>query len=304
MIEEPDASVIIASYNSRETIVACLKSLEEQRTTGSFEIIVVDSSTDGTSELITKEFPEVKLYRYAQRKFPGDARNAGISVAKARIIAFIDADCVAEKNWIEQILRAHESPYSAIGGAIANADPKSFVGWAAYLVEFSQWMPETCVQWQDDIAAANMSYKKEIFDRCGGFIEGTYCSDTDLHWRLGRDGYRLRFVPSILISHKSINRLDRFLKHEFFHGRCFARVRVQGQGFSRCKRWFYVTLAPLIPLRLFLKIALNNMRNRIYFSEFLKSSPLVALGLICWSFGESVGYAEDSEKHHGVVRLS
>lgn len=225
-------------------------------------------------------------------------------MAQGGIIAFIDADCVAEKNWIDEILRAHESPYLAIGGAIANADPKTFVGWAAYFTEFSQWMPETWVQWQDDIAAANMSYKKEIFDRYGGFIEETYCSDTDLHWRLGRDGYRLRFIPSILVSHRSINRLDRFLKHEFFHGRCFARVRVQGQGFSRWKRCLYVTFAPLIPLRLFLKITLNNMRNRIYASQFLKSSPIVALGLICWSLGEAVGYAEGSGKHHGVVRPS
>jgi GT2 family glycosyltransferase len=291
MIEEPDVSVIIASYNSRETIVACLKSLEEQRTTARFEIIVVDSSTDGTSELITKKFTEVKVYRYAERKFAGDARNVGISAAKARIVAFIDADCVAEKNWIEQILRAHESPYSAIGGAIANADPKSLVAWAAYFVEFSQWMPGTTKVWQDDIAGANMSYKREIFDRCGVFIEGTYCSDTDFHWRVKRRGYDLQFIPSILVSHKSIDRLDCFLKHEFFHGRCFATVRAHGQHFSRHKRLFYVTVAPLIPLRLFLKILLNNMRNGIYLSQFLKSSPLVALGLICWSLGEALGYA-------------
>jgi GT2 family glycosyltransferase len=291
MIEEPDVSVIIASYNSRRTIVACLESLREQTTARSFEIIVVDSSTDGTSELIKEEFPGVKVYRYAERKFAGAARNVGISVAKARIIAFIDADCIAEKNWIEEILRAHESPYLAIGGAIANADPKSLVGWAAYFMEFTQWMPGTTKIWQDDIAGANMSYKKEIFDRYGGFIEGTYCSDTDLHWRLGRDGYRLRFVPSMIVSHRSIDRLDRFLKHEFFHGRCFAEVRTQGQGFSRCRRCLYVTFSPLIPLRLLFRIGLIKIRNRIYLSHFLKSLPLVALGLICWSLGEAVGYA-------------
>jgi len=292
MIREPDVSVIIASYNSRGTITACLESLRQQTTTRSFEIIVVDSSTDGTGEIIKKEFPEAKVYSHVQRKFPGDARNVGISAAKARIIAFIDADCVAENNWIEEIVRAHESPYLAIGGAIANADPKSLLAWAAYFVEFSQWMPATWVQWQEDIPAANMSYKREIFDRCGFFIEGTYCSDTDFHWRLKRRSYRLRFVPSILVSHRSIDRLDCFLKHEFFHGRCFAKVRIQGQGFSRCKRFLYVTFAPLITLRLLLKILLNNTRNRIYWCHFLKASPLVALGLVCWSFGEAVGYAQ------------
>jgi len=287
----PHLSIIIASYNSRNTIERCLESLRNQNTRGTFETIVVDTSTDGTAAIVKRRFPEVRLYNFSKRKFCGDARNWGVSVAKGEIIAFIDADCVADSTWVDEILKAHQSMVLAVGGAIANGEPSNLVSWASYFCEFSQWMPTTPANWFTDIAAANMSYKREIFDRYGVFIEGTYCSDTDLHWRLGRESYRLQFVPSILVSHNSIDRLDCFLKHEFFHGRCFARVRIQGQGFSRWKRLLYVTCSPLIPLRLFAKIALNNMRNKIYFLQFLKSSPLVALGIICWSLGESVGYA-------------
>jgi GT2 family glycosyltransferase len=287
----PHLSIIIASYNSRNTIGRCLESLRSQKTHGTFETIVVDTSTDGTAAIVKKRFPEVRLYNFSERKFCGDARNWGISVAKGEIIAFIDADCVADSRWVDEILKAHQFMVLAVGGAIANGEPSNLVGWASYFCEFSQWMPTTPATWFTDVAGANMSYKKEIFDRYGFFIEGTYCSDTDLHWRLGRDGYRLRFIPSMLVSHKSIDRLDRFLKHEFFHGRCFAEVRIQGQGFSRRKRFLYVTFSPLIPLRLLFKIGLNNRRNKIYLSHFLKSLPLVALGLICWSLGEAVGYA-------------
>ena len=270
----------------------CLRSLIDQKTNRRFEIIVVDSSTDGTSELVRKKFPGIKLLTFADRKFPGDARNVAISCAKGTVVAFIDADCVARNNWIEEISTAHELPFWGIGGAIANGGPKNLCGWAAYFVEFSHWMPESPVRQMDDIAAANMSYKKQIFDICGQFIEGTYCSDSDFHWRMKRKGYPLLFEPSISILHRSIDRAAPFLKHEFFHGGCFARVRVRGQGFNALKRSCYAILAPFVALKVFVKIVQNNLRNKVYFSRFLKAASLVALGVLSWSAGEAVGYVQ------------
>ena len=283
-------SVIIASYNARKDIVNCLESLENQTTDKSFETIVVDSSTDSTAKLIEERFPMVELHRFSERKFPGDARNFGVSVANGEVIAFVDTDCTAASDWVNEILNAHQSQHLAIGGAIANGNCDSYTGWAAYFCEFSQWMPKTESKWMDDIAAANMSYKKNVFDRYGSFIEGTYCSDTDLHWRLGKDDKRLRFVPSIRVKHYSIDNLVQFLRHEVFHGLCFARVRVRSQNFSLLKRLVYVILSPLIPIRLFGKVCKNNIRNRVYLPQFLMSFPLVMMGLICWSFGEFKGY--------------
>jgi GT2 family glycosyltransferase len=264
--------------------------LLSQETDENYEVIVVDSSTDCTAELIEEEFPETRLYRFSERKFCGDARNIGVSVARSDIIALTDADCTTAGTWVDQILRAHQSPYLAIGGAIANAEPSGLVSWAAYFCEFSRWMPGSEPRWLDDIAGANMSYKRQAFHKCGSFLEGTYCSDSDFHWRLGRDGHRLRFVPRIVVSHHSIENFRQFLQHEFVHGRCFARVRSQGQGFSRLRRLAYVLLSPVIPLKILLKTVANNIANRIYLIHFLKALPLVALGIVSWSAGELVGY--------------
>jgi len=290
MPSNPLLSVVIASFDSRYTIERCLDSLRNQNTDKSFEVIVVDSSSDGTAELV-KEYPKISLYRFSERKFCGGARNCGISVAKGAIIAFTDADCQAEQNWVEEILKAHETPYLAIGGAIANANSRSYVGWAAYFCEFSHWMPGTRSRWLADIAGANMSYKKEVFDEYGGFIEGTYCSDTEFHWRIGKEGHRLRFEPSILVSHYCIDDLGQFLTHEFYHGRSFGRVRIQGQKFSRWKRTVYVVCAPLIPLKILSKVALNVAKNRVYLPQFIAALPLLVTGIICWSTGEVVSYA-------------
>jgi GT2 family glycosyltransferase len=190
----------------------------------------------------------------------------------------------------------------AVGGAIANGEPSNLVAWAAYFCEFSQWMPGTPATLFEDVAGANMSYKRTAFEGLGGFIEGTYCSDTDFHWRLGRTGHRIRFVPSILVYHHSIRSFPRLIRHEYHHGQYFARVRVQSKKFSRLRRAIYVGSCLIIPIKLFLQIVLRNIGNRIYASAFLKSIPLLIPCLVSWSVGESMGYAGGRKKrksfHH------
>ncbi|MDH4209712.1 MAG: glycosyltransferase, partial [Anaerolineae bacterium] len=193
--QRPALSIVIASYNAEQTIQTCLHSLRSQETDRDFEVIIVDSSTDRTAEIVAKEYPEVGLYRFTERLFCGEARNIGISVARGDIIALTDADCAATMTWVDQIIQAQQSAHLAIGGAIANSEPSGLVGWAAYFCEFSRWMPSSKSRWLDDIAGANISYKKEAFRTYGPFLEGTYCSDSEFHWRLGRDGQRLLFLP-------------------------------------------------------------------------------------------------------------
>lgn len=283
-------SVIIAARNARDTIGSCLESLERQPARGAFEIILIDSSTDGTAEFVARNFPRVRIRHFSERKFCGDARNIGIGIARGEIVAFIDADCTAGPEWANEILKAHQSPDLAIGGAIANGNPESWVGWAAYFTEFSKWMPGTRQKHLPDIAGANMSYKAGVFARYGSFIEGTYCSDTEFHWRLGRDGQPLRFVPSILVSHSNIERLGHFLGHEIFHGRSFARVRIRAWRFSWLRRAAYCFFMPLVAARLMLEIVWINFVNRIYLKSFIKTLPLVGMGIICWCAGEFLSY--------------
>jgi glycosyltransferase involved in cell wall biosynthesis len=290
MPEKPQLSIIVASYDSGNLIKSCLESLKNQNTDQLLEIIVVDSSKDGMTNLIKETFPDVRLYQFSERKFCGDARNFGLSVASGEIIAFIDADCRADQNWANQILKAHQSSYLAVGGTIANGNPQSVIGWASYFCEFSQWMPGFPSRHTADIAGANMSYKRRAFKEYGLFIEGTYASDTEFHWRLRRKNSFLQFVPSILVFHHNIDRLGRFLRHEFEHGRSFARVRMKSQDFSKLRKFIYALFSFSIPFWLILKIGLRNLLNPIYLSHFLKASPLLMLGLISWSLGEYAAY--------------
>jgi GT2 family glycosyltransferase len=291
MGEKPELSVIIAAYNAQNTIRSCLRSLETQTARSSMEVILVDSSRDGTADIVDREFPWIDHKVFSQRKYCGDARNIGLARARGRIVGLMDADCIAGKNWAGSILKAHKKNSApAIGGAIANGNPESLVGWAAYFSEFSAWMPGTPAGEQVDIAGANMSYKKMIFDRLGTFIPGTYCSDTEFHWRLQKEGLGLCFDPSIQISHHNISSFGKLLRHEFNHGCSFARVRVKAKQFSTLNRMVHAFCFGLIALKLFYRISLRNLRNPLYLKFFLLSLPLTLMGVIAWSLGEGFGY--------------
>jgi glycosyltransferase involved in cell wall biosynthesis len=71
-------SVVIPSYNSGLTIRHCLDSVLGQSGPEDREVILVDSSTDGTDRIVTREYPDVRLFHLARKTDPGSARNIGI----------------------------------------------------------------------------------------------------------------------------------------------------------------------------------------------------------------------------------
>jgi GT2 family glycosyltransferase len=133
----PELSSVIASYNARRTIETCLDSLRLQNSSRTFETILVDSSTDGTADLVWQRYPEVKLITSTSRLFPGAARNVGPMAAQAKIIAFLDADCFVERGWVDAVLEAQRPPHYLVSGAILNGTPDRPVAWAYYFCEFS-----------------------------------------------------------------------------------------------------------------------------------------------------------------------
>lgn len=287
---EPVISVIIPAYNAAATVAACLGSLRRQRDAPSFEIVVADSSTDGTAAIVAGRFPDVRLLTSRTRRFPGDARNLGVAAARGHLLAFLDADCLAAPDWLARIAVAHRAPDPAIGGTVANANPRSYVGWASYFCEFSQWMPPVGPRRMVEIPTCCLSLKRWAFDAYGPFRAGTYCSDTAFHWKLGRAGHRPLLDPTIRVAHVNRVRLAAFLAHEPEHGRAFATVRATEHAWSTQRRIGYAALTPLLPPLLFGRMLRRVLAGRGYARRFIVVSPLVALGLAAWSYGELRGY--------------
>ncbi len=287
--QSPLVSVLITSYEPDGVLVDCLNSLRRQVTAVPFEIILVDSSSRFDVRQIASEYPDVQVIRVNHRCFCGEARNIGLSQVRGRLIAFLDADCEAAPDWIDRMVAAHRSNHPAIGGAIANGNPHSYVGWAAYFCEFSQWMPGSSPRLLKDSAGANMSYKKEILLRYMPFLTGTYCSDSEFHWRLWRDGHRLFFSPEMIVRHHNITSLRKYLLHEYHHGNCFGRVRLTGEEFSALRRWFHITFFFLLPFWRMSKLVYFNVKDRTCFLQMAAALPLIIPGVISWCLGETAG---------------
>ena len=285
-----ELSIIVVSYNARATIGRCLFALKRQSVGNKAEIIVVDSSSDSTAEYVREKYPEVRLFTFAKRKYPGEARNFGISKARSELIAFVDADCIAEPNWAAEILRAHQSKHPVIGGAIANGNPESYVGWGYYFGEFVQWMPGTTKQLMEDIPTCCLSLKRWAFDKWGPYLEGTYCSDTAFSWKMSLDHKKLLFNPRIKVSHLNVDSLGRFLTHEKQHGMYFASVRVSETNMTKAQRVLYSVGTLILPLILFLRTTVSVFHKKVYLRAFLLTVPIVFAGRVAWSFGEFKGY--------------
>lgn len=292
----PKVSVVIPSFNSKETINDCLCSLTNDNVDFNYEIIIIDSSNDNTCQVIEKKCKNIFIYNFKDRKYPECARNIGIKKASGEIIAFIDADCVAGKYWLEEIVKNHSKyPDLVIGGAVANGNTKTSIGWAAYFSQLSCLMPGGRRRWVRNMGAANISYKRRVFDSFGYYLEETYSADTEFHWRLGQSGHRPLFIPSIIVYHRYLGDFTNYLFHEYERGQSFALVRANYQKFTLLKRVLYATAFPLITMKLIARVISNNLLNRYYLKNFLSNLPLTALGVICWSIGESTGYIKQKK---------
>ncbi len=282
-------SIIITTYNARSLIGRCLDSLKNQITEIPFEIILVDSSRDGTADFVAENYPAVKLVRFDERKWCGGARNAGIAFAQGDVIAFIDADCVAAPDWVTATCAAHEQhPEPIIGGVIDNANPEDTAGWAYYFSEFSAWLPGTDFGRIREVPGCVMSIKRWAYEQYGPFIEKTYCSDSAFHWQIQAKGYEAVIDPSIRIAHTNPANFAHFLRHEVEHGRNFGEVRAREQGWSRLRRWGMSATLPVLPLLLFGRIAYDALTKQ-HARPFLRVAPLVLAGQIAWSYGECRG---------------
>jgi glycosyltransferase involved in cell wall biosynthesis len=285
----PEVSVVIASFNERNAIEACLASLERQKTSTPFEVILIDSSSDGT-DAVAQRFAFVRVRHFTDRRYCGHARNEGLALAHGDIIAFLDADCFVDSDWIEAIVHAHQSPHLAVGGVIENGKPESLLAWAYYFSEFNLWLPRLTICEIPQMAGCALSIKRRAFEQYGPFLEGTYCSDTAFHWRMAYDGHRILFVPGIRVFHTVRYDLRGFLRHVVEHRRAFAAVTAREKHFSTAKRGAAALGTAFLPLLLFPLIAWRVVRSRVHVRQFVLSSPVVFLGVLARAWGEFLGY--------------
>jgi glycosyltransferase involved in cell wall biosynthesis len=116
--EDPEVSIVIIAYNEGKNLLSCISSLSDIKSSYKIEIIIVDNnSTDGTPDII-KLFP-IK-YIYQPLKGVGNARQAGMNIAKGKYILNGDADCIYPSSYVDNIMAVlNRKENSAVFGTFA-----------------------------------------------------------------------------------------------------------------------------------------------------------------------------------------
>lgn len=102
----PLVSVITACYNSAETVVETIESIQRQTYPCVEHIVVDDGSTDGVAELLKSYIQDSRVV-FIQRENGGvsSARNTGFAHSRGEYIVFLDADDLLRPEYVETCLR-------------------------------------------------------------------------------------------------------------------------------------------------------------------------------------------------------
>jgi glycosyltransferase involved in cell wall biosynthesis len=206
-------SVVIPVYNAAGTIEQCLASIYEQ-SRKPFEIIAVDNhSRDGSKELIRRYFnrhegpPSRCLEEH--RQGPSFARNRGAFQAQGDIIAFIDADCIADPSWLERLSESFSEPdVGAVAGRIAGYDRDSPIGKFHALFTMKE-LPQSQLFHEFNLLSggfptANFSIRRDVFISLKGFDEAIpiYAEDYDLCARIYGLGLSVFYNREVKVLHQ------------------------------------------------------------------------------------------------------
>jgi len=216
-ISVPMVSIVIPTYNRKNDVLECLGSLKKLDYPN-YEIIVVDNnSTDGTSEAIEQDFPDVKILQSRSNLGVTGGRNLGARHAKGDFVLFLDNDMIVEENCVTELVKAMQTDQriGAVGPIIYYYDDPERV-WAAGTsislvtgkVSFNlsksinkgQFTDAMSVEVLPAIALVRKSLLKSV-----GLFDDTFFAvyeDTDFCFRIREAGYRLLCISATRAWHK------------------------------------------------------------------------------------------------------
>jgi glycosyltransferase involved in cell wall biosynthesis len=239
-------SVVIPHLNQPAYLARCLASLAAG-TSAPDEVIVVDNGS--------RDLPAAVCAAHGARLLteaepgPGPTRNRGVAAATGDVLAFIDADCLADPGWLAEARAAMADPAATILGGdvrIALADPARMTMIEAYESVYAYRMDRYIAR-EGFTGTGNLVVRRAVLADVGPFAGIGVAEDRDWGRRATAKGYRIRFVPGMRAYHPARQRLaESFRKwdRQCAHDYADARARPGGR-----LRFALKTLAmPLSPL--------------------------------------------------------
>jgi GT2 family glycosyltransferase len=208
-MQPPRVSLVLPTLDRPEAIYNLLRHLEHQ-TRPPYEIVIVDQSSvqDERVRAYAAANPRIRYHRIPERGLP-NARNVGIGLATGDVVLFLDDDSIPGPD----LIHFHAESYadldvSGVGGRIQGGYDTG----GAEIGRFRQSDGKVVRNFGastrcavDHLPGGNMSFRKSVFERIGGFDKAYGGSaigeETDFCLRARRAGFRLLFEPRATLEH-------------------------------------------------------------------------------------------------------
>jgi GT2 family glycosyltransferase len=225
----PDVSIVIVSFNTRNVLKECLQSIERESEGLEVEVWVVDNnSSDGSPEMIEREFPSTHLIRSQTNLGFGAANNAALTSVRGRYIVLLNSDAFLCKDSLRLAVKhMEEHPKAGLGGARLTGrdgswqpsarmfpgimtDAFVYLGLAARFPKsrlfgrFDRtWADQSVASEVDWVPGAFSIIPAEILSKVGFFDPNffLYSEEVDLCKRIKAAGYQIWYWPDIVVIH-------------------------------------------------------------------------------------------------------
>lgn len=216
------ASVIVLAYNDKPYLEACLSSLVDQdMPADKYEVIYADNaSTDGSAEYVEQNFPGVRVVRLEENYGFAEGNNRAAEHARGKYISFQNADTVAHRRWLPELVKAIESD-PMVKACHPPGLPLNYGGYnereaaveRGVMCELTRYgyVDFTENQLNGDrvetlfIAGGSLLIDPEIHKQLKYYFDPTYFiynEDTDLGLRINNLGYKILYVSSAACYHQ------------------------------------------------------------------------------------------------------
>lgn len=224
-------TVAIVTRNRAHFLKRALKTILKQPLYPREIVIVDNASTDNTKEIV-KAFSKIIPIKYVLEKRIGSpyARNKAIKYASSELLAFLDDDCEAQYNWIEEIVKAHKK-YPKVAAIQGKCVIYPISGMLSRVLkdDYERWFQSNCLKGGRLLVmdTANTSFKLSVLKRFSikfDSIFSKYCDDLDFANQIIYKGLSIQYCPSILIHSWRRTSLIEYFKERFKKGIAKAKL--------------------------------------------------------------------------------
>lgn len=282
-------SVVVVSYNTRDKLRKCLASIEPEH-----EIIVVDNaSNDGSAEMVSAEFPSVKLIRNKSNRGFGSANNQGLDARTRELVLFLNSDAYAEPGAIERLAKEFVSrDIVAAGGQLLNPDGTRQLSSANRLTLWAVFCEQSLLEkafprstffspyWNSHRIGNETTAVEQVMGAClmirprERFDERffLYCEDTELCFRLRRHG-KILYIPEARFTHDlgSSSASDRWVAIARYNRGKEMYFRIHFGPFYRSVCWLYDRKGAALRLIIWSLAAVATLGTRPRFVNQVKT---------------------------------